>query len=78
MASAKETDATPIKPPQPIIIIKRKKWWKAATMAGMEVAYADFVTAMMSLFIVLWLMGADDEIKKAVTFTSTTLPETAR
>ena len=27
----------------------------------------DFVTAMTSLFIVLWLMGADDEVKKAIT-----------
>jgi chemotaxis protein MotB len=30
------------------------------------VAYADFVTAMMSLFIVLWLMGSSDKVKKAV------------
>ncbi len=29
-------------------------------------AYADFVTAMMSLFIVLWLMGASEKVKKAV------------
>ena len=29
-------------------------------------AYADFVTAMMSLFIVLWLMNSSDRIKKAV------------
>jgi len=30
------------------------------------VAYADFVTAMMSLFIVLWLMNSSEKIKKAV------------
>ena len=29
-------------------------------------AYADFVTAMMALFIVLWLMGASEPVKKAV------------
>ena len=29
-------------------------------------AYADFVTAMMALFIVLWLMGQSDKVKKAV------------
>ena len=29
-------------------------------------AYADFVTAMMSLFIVLWLMGSSEKVKKAV------------
>jgi chemotaxis protein MotB len=31
-----------------------------------KVAYADFVTAMMALFIVLWLMSASDRVKKAV------------
>jgi chemotaxis protein MotB len=30
------------------------------------VAYADFVTVMMSLFIVLWLMNSSEKIKKAV------------
>lgn len=29
-------------------------------------AYADFVTAMMSLFIVLWLMNSNEKVKKAV------------
>jgi len=31
-----------------------------------KVAYADFVTAMMALFIVLWLTSADDQVKQAV------------
>ncbi len=31
-----------------------------------KVAYADFVTAMMALFIVLWLLGSSDPVKKAV------------
>jgi chemotaxis protein MotB len=31
-----------------------------------KVAYADFVTALMALFIVLWLMGASPEIQQAV------------
>jgi chemotaxis protein MotB len=30
------------------------------------VAYADFVTAMMALFIVLWLTSADETVKEAV------------
>ncbi len=29
-------------------------------------AYADFVTAMMALFIVLWLMSADKEVKEEI------------
>ncbi len=69
MAAREETDATPIKQAPQIIIIKRKKVVAGGHHGGAwKVAYADFVTAMMSLFIVLWLMGADDEIKKAVTF----------
>ncbi|MGE5647000.1 MAG: flagellar motor protein MotB [Acidobacteriota bacterium] len=31
-----------------------------------KVAYADFVTALMALFIVLWLMGSSGEVRKAV------------
>ncbi|MEW6507375.1 MAG: flagellar motor protein MotB [Bacteroidota bacterium] len=31
-----------------------------------KVAYADFVTAMMALFIVLWVLGQNDEVKEAV------------
>jgi chemotaxis protein MotB len=31
-----------------------------------KVAYADFVTAMMALFIVLWMMNASTKVKEAV------------
>lgn len=31
-----------------------------------KVAYADFVTAMMALFIVLWVLSQSDEVKKQV------------
>lgn len=31
-----------------------------------KVAYADFVTALMALFIVLWLMNADRKVKEAI------------
>lgn len=31
-----------------------------------KVAYADFVTAMMALFIVLWLLNSSQQIKEAV------------
>src|SRR5262245_657502 len=31
-----------------------------------KVAYADFVTAMMALFMVLWLAAQDQKIKEAV------------
>ena len=31
-----------------------------------KVAYADFVTAMMALFIVLWLLSSSEQVQKAV------------
>src|ERR1019366_655766 len=51
---------------QPIIIIKKKGGHGGHHGGAWKVAYADFVTAMMSLFIVLWLMGSSDKVKKAV------------
>lgn len=43
---------------QPIIIIKKKGGHGGHHGGAWKVAYADFVTAMMSLFIVLWLMSS--------------------
>lgn len=51
---------------QPIIVIKRKGGHGGHHGGAWKVAYADFVTAMMSLFIVLWLMAQNDPVKKAV------------
>jgi chemotaxis protein MotB len=31
-----------------------------------KVAYADFVTAMMAFFLVMWITSQDDEVKKAI------------
>jgi chemotaxis protein MotB len=54
--------------PRTIVIIKRPAKRRHEHHGGAwKVAYADFVTAMMALFIVLWLMNTDDNIKKAVT-----------
>jgi chemotaxis protein MotB len=50
-----------------VIIIRKKVPGHAAHHGGAwKVAYADFVTAMMALFIVLWLMGSSEPVKKAV------------
>jgi chemotaxis protein MotB len=50
---------------QPIIVVK--KIVHAGHHGGAwKVAYADFVTAMMALFIVLWLLSSSAEVKKAV------------
>lgn len=43
---------------QPIIVIKKKAAHGGHHGGAWKVAYADFVTAMMSLFIVLWLMNS--------------------
>jgi chemotaxis protein MotB len=51
---------------QPIIVIKKKGGHGGQHGGAWKVAYADFVTAMMSLFIVLWLMNSSEKIKKAV------------
>ncbi|MEO8595239.1 MAG: flagellar motor protein MotB [Candidatus Solibacter sp.] len=57
----------PVPAPRPIIIIKRKKAGHGGHHGGAwKVAYADFVTAMMALFIVLWLMSADEEVKQEI------------
>lgn len=49
------------------IVIVRKKGGHAGHHGGAwKVAYADFVTAMMALFIVLWLMNSSKPIQEAV------------
>src|SRR5580700_4994303 len=50
----------------PIIIYKRKKGHAAHHGGAWKVAYADFVTAMMALFIVLWLLSSSEQVQKAV------------
>ncbi len=50
-----------------LIIIRKKKIVHGGHHGGAwKVAYADFVTAMMSLFIVLWLTSSNDAVKKSV------------
>lgn len=51
---------------QPIIIKKIIKKGGGHHGGAWKVAYADFVTALMALFIVLWIVGQDSEVKSAV------------
>jgi len=51
---------------RPVIILKRKRSHGHAHGGAWKVAYADFVTAMMALFIVLWLMNSSKQIQEAV------------
>jgi len=49
-----------------VIIIKKKAGHAAHHGGAWKVAYADFVTAMMALFIVLWLMNSSKPVQEAV------------
>jgi len=51
---------------RPIIIIKKKGGHGGHHGGAWKVAYADFVTAMMALFIVLWLLNSSKQIQEAV------------
>ena len=51
---------------QPIVVKKKKKGGHGHHGGAWKVAYADFVTAMMALFIVLWVLGQSEEVKEAV------------
>jgi chemotaxis protein MotB len=51
---------------RPIIILKKKGGHGGHHGGAWKVAYADFVTAMMSLFIVLWLMSSSKPVQEAV------------
>jgi hypothetical protein len=49
-----------------IIIVKKKVVHGGHHGGAWKVAYADFVTAMMALFIVLWMMNASKQVQEAV------------
>jgi chemotaxis protein MotB len=51
---------------KPIIVIKKKGGHGGHHGGAWKVAYADFVTAMMALFIVLWLLNSSKKIQDAV------------
>ena len=50
--------ATDAKKLQPIIVKKVKKSGHAAHGGAWKIAYADFVTAMMAFFLLMWLLGS--------------------
>lgn len=52
---------------QPIIIKKKKKGGHGGHHGGAwKVAYADFVTAMMAFFLVMWILGLNPDSKKKI------------
>jgi chemotaxis protein MotB len=56
-----------MKPQSPVIIIKKRRGGHHAHHGGAwKVAYADFVTAMMAFFLVMWLVSQSAEVKENV------------
>jgi len=53
--------ATEGKKLQPIIVKKIKKSGHAVHGGAWKIAYADFVTAMMAFFLLMWLLGSTSE-----------------
>jgi chemotaxis protein MotB len=48
------------------IIVKKKKGHGGHHGGAWKVAYADFVTAMMAFFIVLWIVGQSNAVKQSI------------
>jgi len=51
---------------QPIIIVKKKSKHGSHHGGAWKVAYADFVTAMMAFFLVMWLVSQSEMVRNAV------------
>jgi chemotaxis protein MotB len=52
---------------RPIVIVKKiKKGGHGHHGGSWKVAYADFVTAMMAFFMVMWLIGLDDSTRRHI------------
>ena len=55
------------KPGGKIIIVKKVKKGHGGHHGGSwKVAYADFVTAMMAFFMVMWILGMDQQLRQAI------------
>ena len=63
---------------RPIVIIKKKDGHGGHHGGAWKVAYADFVTAMMALFIVLWLLNSSKQVQVAIGGISRTRPAVPR
>ena len=53
---------------RPIIVKRIKKGGHGHHGGAWKIAYADFVTAMMAFFLVMWISGQDQKVRQAVSF----------
>ncbi|MGE0443289.1 MAG: flagellar motor protein MotB [Gemmatimonadales bacterium] len=51
---------------QPIIVVKKKVAGHGHHGGAWKVAFADFMTAMFALFLVLWLVNQSSDVKSAI------------
>ena len=56
----------PDAPGQPVTLRVRRVFQRRHGGGAWKVAYADFVTALLALFIVLWLMSSRQEVKESI------------
>lgn len=60
---------SPVKPPAILVVRKKRKGGHQGHHGGAwKVAYADFVTAMMAFFLVMWLTSQSQEVRASVAF----------
>src|SRR2546423_7340707 len=52
--------------PQVIRIVKKKGGHEGHHGGAWKVAYADFVTAMMAFFMVMWIIGMDQHVRDSI------------
>src|SRR5215813_14427339 len=53
-------------PPAPVVVIRKVAHRGGHHGGAWKVAYADFVTTMMALFIVLWAAGQDTNVRESI------------
>ena len=58
--------SAPLPKPAPLPIRRKRLGHSGHSGGAWKVAYADFVTAMMALFIVLWIMNSSSKVKQSV------------
>jgi len=51
---------------RPVIVKKKRKSAEGHHGGAWKVAYADFVTAMMAFFLVMWIVGLNTAVKEAI------------
>jgi chemotaxis protein MotB len=51
---------------RPIVVVVKKRGGHAHHGGAWKVAFADFMTALMALFLVLWIVGQSSDVKSAI------------